>query len=1541
MNKKRKHHLLLLSTLSLSGASLGALFWPQTQKTSSTPDRLLNEPQKPLFEPLQQQVVPDWNNPKNYGQTAKFNQSLNEFFSVTNDTNNNFQKQDKSVKWDQVILNNVVNNKYLEYVKLDFTTQSKIENAKTQYNGLTSEAKETSSNVASYSANNLNKNDAAANGSQGNQPDKYTSTNKLTVNAQSLEINPIYYPWNYPRQVLGTATSSTNGFTTDISFQRAANLPLNGEGFLFSGSIQVVDQNGNPSRINPGDVSIRVTNENVGNLPGKFEPTTLKNYQMTIAKKVTGKLQIRLNPASNHPDMVIETDITDQSPKHTSSSYFYNEATGFWDFTINGTNLTNDPSHYVIRFNGTPASTPTITSYSSTQVRLQVLNKIERPQPPADSDSTQPRPPLNLPTPQIFIKGLWQTVSPTGSNTIPFNQITIANLNSNLRADALNTNDSQDNPAGEAAFKFRSQVQNYVKEVNAAKQVVISQNQNWTMEIKNDVYDYARYKNKGSASANFKTENTVQAFFPKINPLFDFLTKRVTQLSAYDNEFYFGQQEMLKYSQLNDVNILFASEAQKAAWLTTFYTEVFQNVFKAQKNQTQPKYQIGPKNEVASELFIFEPVNWRVSVDIRKDAPYLTFYYTFFDGTEQKFTYPFRTKLFLNNLDKGPDDYNKWDLRIFEKPDPIDVSKSNIPELKYADIYYDLYNNLEGSQNLYNTIFQFKDKPVSDPKLKILETLFAKDAFQTNLGRANAVNIFDPRRMISFSTTNKEGKQYNSWSDLAKGTLKFNLDIGEDLKNFYLTDYRFLKPQYTYTFTGFNTQYDLYYNEKEITTGNQNNGQVQQIEVANVANKNVNTITPDWILNNLIVYDNQSANAPHRRRIAPNSTEGNNKILATNLLKEDFLQLVLKGQTSNIKISNHDTKFGTVEVEIKLANLGDTPSPKKAAELSSADKSKFKLLKEKASKTLKFKLHGFQQHYDLQYNFSQINQLDAKVLGFNENVQNISATITAANKKQENIKKLVSFDWYNATNQDPNFLNKLLKTRLTETEFFNLLEPSIVTDESKGNKGIDVFNGTYYGKLVFGADQTKQDNAIKYNSTIASPDQFAQLNTTIIPFSLTNLPASVDFYVNQQFFVKKDDTQQYSQYNVADLSSYTAPQLANPRFLLRVLNNLQLIDYNGNQPFQNATGFFNTNALSYEDLVQSLESQVLKFENITTFNEAGILQFDLIVDAKGGTLNTNANAGNGAPNPVPFAPNNSQATFKIQLINLKKTAADLDKQDYFSYTLNQVNQIANTQHQYLPQLRNSDVLDNLIVYTDTSLETIKKMEQILGSKELFEVPQTKADFLANLNTGIEDFVNGIQIQPVDERQLTAIVTIVLKQEINFNGQLTKTLRMQVENFVGKANLNWTIENNQSIKIADYNNARPVLFEEIDENFILQNMFRFADNRIARKYLLDNSYLSLAEFQKQQNVKINLLKDEQRQVVKVAILTTSNPNFTTFNSNKTSYNSLNFEISGFNEQVGNFNLFKHRIWGPVIWSSIALGGVGLIVLFGLLLRKIGK
>lgn len=119
------------------------------------------------------------------------------------------------------------------------------------------------------------------------------------------------------------------------------------------------------------------------------------------------------------------------------------------------------------------------------------------------------------------------------------------------------------------------------------------------------------------------------------------------------------------------------------------------------------------------------------------------------------------------------------------------------------------------------------------------------------------------------------------------------------------------------------------------------------------------------------------------------------------------------------------------------------------------------------------------------------------------------------------------------------------------------------------------------------------------------------------------------------------------------------------------------------------------------------------------------------------------------------------------------------------------------------------------------------------------------------------------------------------------------------------------------------------------------MFRFADNRIARKYLLDNSYLSLAEFQKQQNVKINLLKDEQRQVVKVAILTTSNPNFTTFNSNKTSYNSLNFEISGFNEQVGSFNLFKHRIWGPVIWSSIALGGVGLIVLFGLLLRKIGK
>ena len=1508
MKKHLKKTLLVLSATTVASLSLAPfIFGPQIN---------FDQNNQPLNQLSATKAI-NWNDPKNFLKTQELKDSISKTVEEKTDTGDTFKSTNEEAKSRLLLFQNVVNNKYLDYVKLDFKTLLKIKNARTSYNGLFSEKEpEVVSDAITYSAENLNKNDAKPGGK--NQKPTYETNNNINKKIDQIKTKDIDYPWKYDRQIMGTVSASTNGFTTEITFNNAANLPLEGSGYIISAD-KVNDQNGNASSISSADIKVT----NLGSTGTEKEGTKLSNYKMVIEKKVTDKLTIQLDSATNHSDMKVDVSITDNSPKPTSSTYNYQPTSGNWLFRLNGSNLSSDANNYTVTINNKDFNGSDLTITGTSQaINIGLNYKLDLPEAP------DLKPFLDNVTASIYVKGAWQKIDATG--TTNFKLVNQANNNINALAQngSFDYTDSQKNPAGKGAFQFDATVKTFTKEV-INNQVYITLNQDLNYGIKNDIFDFARYKDKGSSQADFISENTMVGTYPQLQPLFDHLTKSVASASKWDNEFYFGETAMKEKFKNGsaDVNILFASNSQKKAWLVEFYTKVFQEVFKAQTKSSKYKIDDGKGNKkAAQELFIFEPANWKVNVNVKKDRVDLTFSYTFFDGSEQSFTYPIRTKLFLNNLDKSQDDYNKWDLNVFEKTKPIDVSKVNNENLKYADIYYDLYNNIQGSQSLYNTLFSFKNKEAASADVKILETLFTQEDFHSNLARTNPVNWLDPKRMISFSTTDEENNQYNSWSDLAKGKLKFNLDLGTDLKNFYLADHRAKKTRYTYEFIGFNTQYDIYYNQNSTAKGQQK----KPIKVDGFSQKNVETITSDWILDNLIVYDNQSANTAQNRKIATSSHFADNKLMATNLLKNDFVKLVLGGNKNNIRILDRNTTFGTMKVEINLKNIGDLPSSLKAKTLTSKGGTTYNLLSDKSKMSFVFELDGFQKNYDLQYNFAKADRLDATKLKISESVDTITNKITA-NSNKEFSDKLISFEWYDENKREKDFIEKLLKTRLSKNDFYNLFNDiKITTNESKGEKGINKFSGIYYGSLDF---NTNKDEAINHNNSPSEPIEFTTLNTDKIEFALINLQAQMKFYLNPKYHNKKE--QDYDYYTIDQLGQYSAKQLANPRFLLKTLNDLQLIDYKLDKLEQTKPSLIQTNALSYEDLIEAYETDVIKFENITKLSEDGILKFDLVLDPHGGSIDSNhSNLGQTTSNST----NSKPLVFKLAFANLKKTISEDEQEDLYTYKLDQVNQILAKNYQYMQQISFNDIINDLIIYRDTPLEKREQIEKILNKKVL-EISLTKSELIANLNTSLEGFTSGIRIEETDPRQISLIITIALNKEIQFNGQKTKNIRFKIEDFVGRANLDWKITNQSTISINDYNNSTPITIEDFNEEFILKNMFRFANYPITKKYILDNSYLSLEEFKKQQNIKIQLDKDLANQTIKVQIMTSANHVQSKLNKPDLSYSSLNFIIDGFDQQ--QFSVWDSPIWRPVIWSAITIGSLGLITLVALIIKKIVK
>lgn len=1417
-------------------------------------------------------------------EIGEYKEKINKFdVSETNNTSSNFNSNTMDQIQELNVLKNRVNTKYLDYVTLDFQHKYGILDARTEYEGKVSDKTSISSEINSFSKTNLNLN------------------TDIKINNKEIMTQNIDYPFS-PRQILGTINSKTDGFKTIVNFEKAANLPLNGSEYKISGS-NVVDQNGNFSVVNPSDITISITQSNVGTVENK-EKTELNNYQMIINKKITGRVEISLNSNSNHWDMKESFDVENLSPNIINSSCFYNKKTGEWKINIVGTNLKNSANDYIIKINNFNFIQNFSVLGHQQSIHITFENKVDDVE-------------LNNLTFNIIAKGQWksfadkpqilETWSDQKSIFPETNSIVVERKTSTKKDN--NNNDSQENPAGQGQIKVSTNIENFSvinNQSESRKDLSIKLSQKVNYGIKNNIYDWARYS--GTTRANIFVKNSARAKYPKLDALFKFLTETIAKKAQYDNEFYFGKQEMEELikngSTIND--LLFASNTKKIQILQSFYKKVFTNVFNAKSNDTL--YKIGPRNESADDLFIFKPNSWNVEIEINKNSCYLVFKYIYFDGTEKVFKEPIRTKIFLNNNNKDPDHYKKWDLNFIKKNNELNVANTINSDLQYADDFYNLFNNIEGSTKLYNSVVDYKDEKIKDNNLKLIETLFNKKEFYESISRLNEVNLINKDRMIYFTSTDENGKLYNSWSDLAKGKMKFNIVIGKDINNFFLDDHKLKELIYTYEMTGFKTQYDIYYNS--------NANKESYINVQGKDNVKLNTIDIEWVLNNLIVYDNQSGNAKNQIRISPISNQSNNKILATNLLKEDFIKLVLKNK-NNVVISDRDDKTGTFKITLKKdIFLGDDPSSRKLSTLTSQNNTTFNLLTNNEKKDLVFKINGFQKYYDVQYNKN--NKLDAKKLNVNTSINEIENDIKI--NKDSYLEKLISFDWYD--NPHPNFIYKLIKTRLRKEEFLEKINSEIIINSLKSKNGIDEFNGIFYGDFIFSGTQEQIKNALNNNITPANPSSFEKVISTKIGFSLNNLLRNIKFYTTNEYLINNRQNQDRNSYKIDWFNKITAKELSTTKLFFEKLIKFNLISFDQNNNLENSNTFINTNALNFRDLLKAIELGIFAFKNVNVNNAEGILDFDLVINSQGGKVTTNNNT------------NQSNAILKIRLVSLQKDDSQgIDNNfEYKKVKLNKFNEINNSLYKFAYEVNVKDVL-NLFKFKDS----------IDNKFYLYYLDIIKQEFINKLKNN-NQFINGIKISTENKKETNLKIAFLLSEKImDLNSSQTLDIfAIEITNFEGIANTDWKIQNNNEYNIRKNNNNKTMSIDDFDENFIYSNFILFEDNKINNE-ILNNNYISEKQFKKQLNPQIIIKKQNNKAYVTILTsnerkMINSNVSLTTRNKE---YSSINFVVYGFANSKTIWEKYGLSIIVPVINGLFTILTLGTLIIIRKKKNKIKK
>ena len=719
----------------------------------------------------------------------------------------------------------------------------------------------------------------------------------------------------------------------------------------------------------------------------------------------------------------------------------------------------------------------------------------------------------------------------------------------------FNYHNSGDPRVGQLMTTFDGQM-NFKLDASQPKLVIFEKlnfknHLDWKLFI-NDRYQYFY-------NAVFQSSNQASFDLPDLTERMQFLVNQVSQNAKWDNEFFFGPnafnkalKEFKDFPITNDINLLFLTDDQKAKILTWYYQDVFKQVFKQPATpQANRKYNL-INNHSAAGLQIYQPAIYDVQAQIQHDNVYLYLTWQDWDGKTKTVSTPIKTKFYLepNEFMINPNidtiDFNNFD------------SKSM---LKFGDQFTNLDLNFNNSQLLYQNLFNYQDRTNN---VHIFQSAMTYDVFSKSLFDTNIVNWQNLKRNVHF-------KSLSAGPDLALGRGQFEIILGDEIARFFLPINRpTLVKQRTFSFINFNHQYDLYYADLAL-----NPNQPAPIILPNANDIGVNQVNIEWLIKNLILYDNRSYDQNQMQLLKPIARQP--YLLATNLDQSNFLQLL----QPQLKIIDRNLATGAITISLTLKNFNHQPSSTKLKQVHSPNGITYQLYDWKAaglnqpenSQSFYFSLQGFQKNYDLNINQNRI--LDANVLQL-------------TNPNQVDPNQLIAFS--HQTNRDPLWPFKLLTTRLSQAEFKQLIKTNLQLLKASSWSGY----GNY--RLTLSGDSSA---IFDHNHQAVPNSTFQPLTQLINDFTIINFKAQME--INTKTTHIKFSNQP------------NLPATINDWWKLLLTNSIF-----GFQN-QNQAAIIKTNALDQNDFINSIKTQQVQISKIKILDYQTI-QLGLIFNPHGGQV---------------------------------------------------------------------------------------------------------------------------------------------------------------------------------------------------------------------------------------------------------------------------------------------------------------------------------
>lgn len=733
----------------------------------------------------------------------------------------------------------------------------------------------------------------------------------------------------------------------------------------------------------------------------------------------------------------------------------------------------------------------------------------------------------------------------------------------------------------------------------------------WEPLIK-DRYQY-RYQ------ADYDHQIAINFDLPNLKQRMQFLVDQISHNAKWDNEFFFGPtafnkaiKEFKEFSLPDNINLLFLSDDQKAKVLTWFYQDVVKQVFALDaKPQANRRFNL-LNDQSAAGLKIYQPKDYRVWVDTEFTNTVLKLQWIDWDGSTQVVQSPIKTKFYLE-----PEE-----LMINNQVDVIDFSKIPNSALKFGDQFGQLDDDQINSKLIYQNWFNYQDQ--TNP-FAIFQSAMTYDVFSKSLFATNLINWQNPQRSIYFSSRDDKQKPLNQWSQLALGQGRFRLIIGQEIKQFFLPNVRQnLVLTKTFQITNFFHQYDIYY-----ASGATNLNTIPNL-IINAQAIDVNNVDPQWILNNLILYDNQSLDPAMK---LTNGTYHDQLLLATNLDQAAFKK-ILKPQ---VQILDRNLSTGTLKVQLSLANFAHQPDANKKQQIKATNQIIYQLYdwnaaglpNSQASQNFYFEINGFNKNYDLAINNNR--NLDAYLL----NLDHLQAD-------QIDLKQLVdqviAFDHYQ-NHDDPLWNYKLLLTRLSQPQFHQLMSAKINLITQDHWQGIGRF------EIDFSGSQSQINNALNHNYLVPTSSNFQILMTLKNRFQIVNLAPEMEINFHQTNYQLKQDL------DLIDNEQALWTWLLEQNLIGFKQQNLQ--DY-----------LFNTNAIDQASFINSIKNNQVQINNLKIVNPSTI-QFMIKFNARKGQVKINGKSQNQITFTISGFKNQPVANLTLNANKIKmQTIWDLPKIDW-------------------------------------------------------------------------------------------------------------------------------------------------------------------------------------------------------------------------------------------------------------------------------------